>query len=99
MDGSKYRSAGSGIPESKRVQAPLAPGFYRSCAAALTDGFRPQSGPVQRGVFEAAFGGRENRTTGLRPWKCTPFGANAPLPPEGEVFLPLIFCFHKKLKD
>ena len=37
-----------GIPESKRVQAPSAPGFYRSCADALTDGFRPQSGLVQR---------------------------------------------------
>ena len=46
------------IPESAvRVQAPSAPGFYRSCAGALTDGFRPQSGLVQRGVFEAAFGG------------------------------------------
>ena len=41
-----------GIPESKRVQAPSAPGFYRSCADALTDGFRPQSGLVQRGVIK-----------------------------------------------
>ena len=39
---SAYRRAG-------RVQAPLAPGFYRSCADALTDEFRPQSGLVQRG--------------------------------------------------
>ena len=39
------------IPESKRVQAPAAPGFYRSCADALTDGFCPQSGLVQRECF------------------------------------------------
>ena len=62
MYGSKYWSAGSGIPESKRVQVPSAPGFYRSCAAALTDGFRPQSGLVQRKVFEATFRW-ENRKT------------------------------------
>ena len=121
------------IPGRKRGEAPAAPGFYRSCADALTDGFRPQSGPVQRGVFYAACGSpplvagatifprweachwifgsrcsstnpvplpprksgglwmlgsgvnlslwqrwRENHTTGLRPRKCTPFGANAP---------------------
>ena len=42
------------FPIRKRVQAPAAPGFYRSCAGALTDGFRPQSGLVQRGVFYAA---------------------------------------------
>ena len=61
---SKYQSAGRHqtgrrqtsdgrrfIPESKRVQAPSAPRFYRSCAGALTDGFRPKSGLVQRGVF------------------------------------------------
>jgi hypothetical protein len=35
-------------------EAPAAPGFYRSCADALTDGFCPQSGLVQRGVFYAA---------------------------------------------
>gem|GEM_PF-6363751 len=40
------------IPESKRVQVPSAPGFYRSCADALTDGFGPQSGLVQRGVIK-----------------------------------------------
>ena len=45
-----------GIPESKRVQAPAAPGFYRSCAEALTDGFFPQSGLVQRRVLYAACG-------------------------------------------
>ena len=45
------------IPESKRIQAPAAPGFYRSCADALTDGFCPQSGLVQRGVLYAACGG------------------------------------------
>ena len=39
------------IPEIKRVQAPAAPGFYRSCADALTDGFCPQSGLVQRECF------------------------------------------------
>ena len=44
----------SGIPGSKWVQAPSAPGFYRSCADALTNGFRPQSGLVQRGVINAA---------------------------------------------
>ena len=43
---SAYRRAG-------RVQAPLAPGFYRSCADALTDGFRPQSGLVQRECYIA----------------------------------------------
>ena len=42
------------IPGRNRVQAPAAPGFYRSCADALTDGFCPQSGLVQRGVFYAA---------------------------------------------
>ena len=56
--GSKYQSAGRhqtySIPESKRVQAPSAPRFYRSCADALTDGFGPQSGLVQRGVINAA---------------------------------------------
>ena len=46
-----------GIPGRRRVQAPAAPGFYRSCADALTDGFCPQSGLVQRGVLYAAFGG------------------------------------------
>ena len=45
------------IPGRKRVQAPAAPGFYRSCADAPTDGFCPQSGLVQRGVLYAAFGG------------------------------------------
>ena len=44
------------IPESKGVQAPSAPGFYRSCADAPTDGFCPQSGLVQRGVINAACG-------------------------------------------
>ena len=44
------------IPGCKRVQAPAAPGFYRSCADALTDGFCPQSGLVQRGVINAACG-------------------------------------------
>jgi len=44
------------IPGRKRVQAPAAPGFYQSCAGALTDGFCPQSGLVQRGAFYAAFG-------------------------------------------
>ena len=44
------------IPESKRVQAPAAPGFYRSCADALTEGLSPQSGLVQRGVFYAVCG-------------------------------------------
>ena len=90
MYGSKYRSAGSGIPESKRIQAPLAPGFYRSCAAALTDGFRPQSGLVQRGVFEATFRW-ENRTTGLRPWKCTPIPASRGFPRRGKFALRLAF--------
>jgi hypothetical protein len=42
------------IPESKRVQVPPAPGFYRSCAVALTDGFRPQSGLVQRELYSMA---------------------------------------------
>ena len=47
------------IPESAvRVQAPSAPGFYRSCAAALTDGFRPQSGLVQREFLKPPFGGK-----------------------------------------
>ena len=54
--GSKYQSAGRhqtySISESKRVQASSAPRFYRSCADALTDGFRPQSGLVQRGVIK-----------------------------------------------
>ena len=45
------------IPGRNRVQAPAAPGFYRSCADALTDGFCPQSGLVQRGVLYAACGG------------------------------------------
>ena len=45
------------IPGRNRVQAPAAPGFYRSCADALTDGFCPQSGLVQRGVINAACGG------------------------------------------
>ena len=45
------------IPECEGVQAPAAPGFYRSCADALTDGFCPQSGLVQRGVLYAACGG------------------------------------------
>ncbi len=44
------------IPGRNRVQAPAAPGFYRSCADALTDGLSPQSGLVQRGAFYAAFG-------------------------------------------
>ena len=39
------------IPGRNRVQAPAAPGFYRSCADALTDGFCPQSGLVQRECF------------------------------------------------
>ena len=45
------------IPGRNRVQAPAAPGFYRSCADALTYGFCPQSGLVQRGVINAARGG------------------------------------------
>ena len=50
------------IPGRNRVQAPAAPGFYRSCADALTDGFCPQSGLVQRECFmlpvgSAPFGG------------------------------------------
>ncbi len=36
------------IPGRNRVQAPAAPGFYRSCADALTEGLSPQSGLVQR---------------------------------------------------
>ena len=44
------------IPGRKRVQAPAAPGFYRSCADAPTDGFCPQSGLVQRRVLYAACG-------------------------------------------
>ena len=44
------------ISGRKRVQAPAAPGFYRSCADALTDGFCPQSGLVQRRVLYAACG-------------------------------------------
>ena len=39
------------IPGRNRVQAPSAPGFYWSCADALTDGFCPQSGLVQRECF------------------------------------------------
>ena len=50
------------IPGRNRVQAPAAPGFYRSCADALTEGLSPQSGLVQRGVCmlpvgSAPFGG------------------------------------------
>ena len=48
LSGGAGSTAPGWIPGRKGVQAPLAPGFYRSCAAALTDGFRPQSGPVQR---------------------------------------------------
>ena len=48
------------IPESKRVQAPLAPGFYRSCASRRTIEPGPESasppGLVQRGVLYAAAG-------------------------------------------
>ena len=44
------------IPGRNRVQAPAAPGFYRSCADALTEGLSPQSGLVQRGVFYAVCG-------------------------------------------
>ena len=132
------------FPKAGRFRRLTAPRFYRSCAGALTDGFRPQSGLVQRGAFYAAFGSgpswwlapppsplweachwilsrprapcessslatplkrwncgywavasiwvygsreektiqpgfaRENKQTGLRPRKCTPFGANAP---------------------
>ena len=39
------------IPGRNRVQAPAAPGFYRSCADALTEGLSPQSGLVQRECF------------------------------------------------
>ena len=92
------------FPGRKRVQAPAAPGFYRSCADALTEGLSPQSGLVQReycmppaavpplvagattfppiqGALWVLGSGinlslwqqrRENHTTGLRPWKCTP---------------------------
>ena len=36
--------------------------------------------------------GSENQTTApAARWKCTPLGAIAPLPPEGEVFSPLSF--------
>ena len=39
------------IPGRNRVQAPAAPGFYWSCADALTEGLSPQSGLVQRECF------------------------------------------------
>ena len=44
MYGSKYRSAVSGIPVSKRVQEPLAPGFYGSCALRRTMGSAHRAG-------------------------------------------------------
>lgn len=47
----------SRIPKRKRVQAPAALSFYRSCADAPNDGFCPQSGPVQREFYSIAAAG------------------------------------------
>jgi len=55
INADKYQSAGrhqtirrqtseGGIPEGKRVQAPLVPGFYRSCASHRTMGSASRAG-------------------------------------------------------
>ena len=86
-----------GIPGGKRVQAPLAPGFYRSCADALTDGFRPQSGLVQRGVCmppvgSSPFGGwRHHLCHGVK--RVTGFSVTQGLP-TNPVPLPPLFRGH-----
>ena len=71
---------------------------------ALSDGFRPQSGLVQREYYmsppaAALPMAAKTYTTGLAP------AGNAPLlvlrttfPPEGELYLPLNFYPHKQFK-
>ena len=45
------------FPKAKGFRRLTAPGFYRSCAGALTDGFCPQSGLVQRELCSIAAAG------------------------------------------
>ena len=57
----------SRIPKRKRVQAPAALSFYRSCADVPNDGFCPQSGPVQREFYMPPTGGYTHRREAAIP--------------------------------
>ena len=50
-------TAGTVFPKAGGFRRLTAPRFYRSCAGALTDGFRPQSGLVQRELCMPPIGG------------------------------------------
>ena len=53
----KAMTAGTVFPKAGRFRRLTAPTFYRSCVGALTDGFRPQSGLVQRELCMPPIGG------------------------------------------
>ena len=63
------------IPDSKRVQAPSAPGFYRSCASHRTMGSARRAGWF---LGNTAYGSENLHNRAGARWKCTPFGADAP---------------------
>ena len=99
MYGSKYRSAGSGIPESKRVQAPLAPGFYGSCALRRTMGSAHRAGWFRGRFLKPPFGGKTVKPRLRRDGNAPLLSPAATSPPEGEILAALIFEFLMRTKD
>ena len=87
------------FPKVRRFRRHAAPGFYRSCAGALIDGFGPgtaaPSGLVQRGVIMPPVGGsrgaaikliaRQGDTTPSEPFE--PFEPSEPGPQSGPTVL------------
>lgn len=71
-------AAGNGIPGSGRVQAPSAPGFYRSCASRRTMGSAHRAGWFRGGIKPTPWRrGRRRRYFMMRPQ-----GATATLGPK-----------------